>query len=228
MTNLVLAAAFFAVLHAGLSGTGARDALVRRVGEGAYLGLFSTASFVGIVWLSVAWSDAPYVPLWSTPAWIRWLAPPVVLVATVLVVLGLTTPNPAAVGGERALRAEEPATGILRVTRHPFLCGVAIWAAMHLAANGEVRSVVLFGTLLAVAVNGMRSIDRKRRRLVGEPWRRYEAVTSAVPGAAILAGRTRFVGAEIGWGGVGLAVVVFAVLLLMHPIMFGVVPWPRW
>lgn len=228
MTNLVLAALAFAGLHAVVSGTAVRDVLVGRLGERAYLGAFSAASFVTIVWLSTAWSDAPYVPLWPTPRALVWLAQPLVLLATVFAVLGLVTPNPAAVGGEDALAGDAPATGILRVTRHPFLTGVALWAAVHLAVNGDLRSVVLFGTLLLVALNGMRSIDRKRRRRVGEAWLRYEAVTSIVPGAAIAAGRTRFAAAEIGWGGVGLALVVFLVLLVSHPLMFGVVPWPRW
>lgn len=227
MTNLVLAALFFAGLHAGISGTSLRDALVRRLGERRYLGVFSLASFVGIVWLSTAWSDAPFVFLWPTPDWLRWLALPLVLVATAFVVLGLVTPNPAAVGGEGALERPEPVTGILRVTRHPFLAGVGLWAAVHLAANGDVRSVVLFGTLLVVAANGMRSIDRKRRRRLGDVWRAYEARTSAIPGAAILAGRNRLVGAELGWGTLGLALGVFVMLLLLHPLMFGVVPWPR-
>lgn len=228
MINLVLAAAFFAGLHAGVSGTTLRDTLARRLGERAYLGVFSAASFVGIVWLSVAWGDAPYVPLWPTSRALGWLALPLVLLATVFVVLGLITPNPGVVGGERALESAEPATGILRVTRHPFLTGVAIWAAVHLALNGEARSVLLFGTLLGVAVNGMWSIDRKRRRRVGEAWRRYEAATSLLPGAAIVAGRNRFVAAEIGWGMIGVALASFGVLLILHPLMFGVLPWPRW
>lgn len=228
MTNLVLAALFFGGLHAGVSGTTLRDALARRLGDRGYLGLFSAASFAGIVWLSTAWSDAPYVPLWPAPLWLRWLVLPVILVATAFVVLGLVTPNPAAVGGDAALGRAEPATGILRVTRHPFLTGVALWAAAHLAVNGDARSLVLFGTLFAVAVNGMRSIDEKRRRRLGDVWRRYEAATSILPGAAIAAGRNRLVPGEIGWGGLGIALALFGVLLVLHPLMFGVVPWPRW
>jgi len=228
MLNLVLAACFFGGLHAGVSGTSLRDALTRRMGEGPYLGAFSAASFVGIIWISTAWSAAPFVPLWPTPLWVRWLALPLMIVAVGFAVLGLTTPNPGGVGGERVLAEGEAARGILRVTRHPFLTGVAIWATVHLAANGDLRSLVLFGTMLVVSVNGMRSIDGKRRRRMPEAWGRYEAVTSAIPGAAIVTGRNRFVAGEIGLGGFGFAVVVFAVLLVMHPFMFGVVPWPIW
>jgi hypothetical protein len=43
-----------------------------------------------------------------------------------------------------------------------------------------------------------------------------------------VAGRGRLVATEIGWGGLGLALAVFGALLLMHPLVFGVVPWPRW
>jgi uncharacterized membrane protein len=183
---------------------------------------------VGITWLSLAYAGAPFVPLWPTPLVLSWLALPLVFLAFVLVVLGLVTPNPAAVGGEGALDRPEAATGILRVTRHPFLTGVALWAVVHFATNGDVRSVVLFGTVFVVAVNGMRSIDHKRRQRVGESWRRYEAVTSAVPGAAIVAGRNRLALGEIGWGAVGIAAAAYVALLVAHPLMFGVSPWPHW
>ena len=45
-----------------------------------------------------------------------------------LVAIGLTTPSPTATGGESLLRSADPAKGILRVTRHPFLWGVALWS----------------------------------------------------------------------------------------------------
>jgi uncharacterized membrane protein len=42
--------------------------------------------------------------------------------------------------------ADAPARGIQRVTRHPFLWGVAVWAFVHLIANGDVASLMLFGS----------------------------------------------------------------------------------
>jgi uncharacterized membrane protein len=219
--SLTLAVAFFVGIHVGIAGSPLRDTLTGRLGEQAYLGLFSLVSLVGMIWLTIAYGNAPYVPLWGQLPALRPLALVVVLVAFVLVVVGLTTPSPTVVGGEKALDAAEPAVGILRVTRHPFLWGVAVWAAMHLVVNGHLKALLLFGAILFLGLYGPVSIDAKRARRFGAAWQRYAAVTSNVPFVAIAQGRNAFRPGEIGWGRVGFAVVVFAVVLLMHPLMFG-------
>ena len=56
------------------------------------------------------------------------------------VVIGLTTPNPTAVAQEG--RVGQPPRGIVRITRHPFLTGVGLWALLHLISNGDVASLV--------------------------------------------------------------------------------------
>jgi uncharacterized membrane protein len=219
--SLVLAAAFFVGIHVGIAGTRVRDVLAARLGEQGYMGLFSLVSFGGLIWLTTAYGDAPYVATWGQLAALRPWALPVVLLAFILVVLGLTTPSPTVVGGEKTLEAAEPATGIQRVTRHPFLWGVAIWAAMHLVVNGHTKALVLFGALLFLGLYGPVSIDAKRARRFGAAWDRYAAVTSNVPFVAIAQGRNRLRLAEIGWGRVAFAVVVFAVFLLLHPLIVG-------
>jgi uncharacterized membrane protein len=219
--SLVLAAAFFVGIHVGIAGTRVRDRLAARLGEQGYLGLFSLASIGGLIWLTTAYADAPYVPLWGPLPGLRPLALPVVLLGFVLVVVGLTTPSPTVVGGEKTLEAAEPATGIQRITRHPFLWGVAIWAAMHFVVNGNARALVLFGAMLFLGLYGPVSIDAKRARRFGAAWARYAAVTSNVPFLAIAQGRNQLRLGEIGWGRVAFAVVAFAAVLLLHPLMFG-------
>ena len=221
MTSLVLAAAFFVGIHVGIAGTRVRDGLVARLGEQAYLGLFSGLSRVALIWLTTAYAAAPYVVTWGQLSNLRPLALVVVLLAFVLVVLGLTTPSPTVVGGEKTLEAAEPATGIQRVTRHPFLWGVAIWAAVHFVANGHVKAAVLFGSLLLLGVIGPWSIDQKRARRFGASWDRYAAVTSNVPFVAILQGRNTLRLGEIGAGRIAFAVAVFLVVLVLHPLWFG-------
>jgi uncharacterized membrane protein len=60
-----------------------------------------------------------------------------------------------------------PVYGITRVTRHPRLCGITLWGIAHLLVNGNLAALIMFGALLVTAVNGMVSIDRKRRRALG-------------------------------------------------------------
>ena len=93
-----------------------------------------------------------------------------VLLAFLFVVLAFASPNPIAVGGEALLAKQQPAKGIQRITRHPFLCGVALWALTHLILNGDLASAVFVGSLPIVAFAGPFSIDRKRRKVAGE-WR---------------------------------------------------------
>jgi uncharacterized membrane protein len=123
---------------------------------------------------------------------------------------------------EGALQKPDVVKGMLRVTRHPFLWGVALWAIGHLIVKGDAASIVLFGSLLALALFGTVSIDAKRRRALGAAWDAFAAQTSNLPFAAIAAGRQRLDLREIGWWRIALAVVVWAVLAWAHPYLFGV------
>jgi uncharacterized membrane protein len=228
MTALILAALTFLGLHSIVSATGLRAAIVRRIGEGPYRGLFSLATAATLVWLGRAYSRAFYaenVWLWQLPG-AQHLAAPVMLVAFLFAVVGMTSRNPTSVGQEGSLARDPEARGIQRITRHPFLCGVVLWSALHAGINGDVASLVLFATFLVVAVIGMRSIDRKRARALGDAWIRYRASTSIVPFAAIAKGRNRFVLGEIGWWRPSLALILFAIAILLHGPLFHAYPLP--
>lgn len=224
MISLIAAAAFFLLIHVGVAGTRLRDAIVARTGEKAWGGLFSLASLAGLAWLIVAYSRAPTEPLWSTPDALRPVAVAVVFVGFLLAVPGLLTPNPTAARFEARLERADAVQGIIRVTRHPFLWGTALWAAVHLAMNGDAASLVLFGSLLLLCLVGTVSIDAKRRRRFGPQWERFAAATSSVPFGAIATGRNRLALAEIGWKKLAIAVLAFALLLALHPRLFGVAP----
>jgi uncharacterized membrane protein len=195
------------------------------------MGLFSLASLACLVWMSVAYVHAQRGgadPVWwaATPV-TKWIQLVVTFVAFTLIVPGLLTPNPTSVRQEGQLSKPDAVRGILRVTRHPFLWGVALWAAGHLLVNGDLASLVLFGSLLALAILGTTSIDAKRRRALGASWDSFAAQTSGVPFAAIAAGRQILKLGEIGWWRLGVAVIVWGALLFSHPLLFGVSPLPN-
>jgi len=224
MIELTVAAAFFVGIHLAVSGTRLRDLLVAKVGERPYQALFSLASLAGLAWMARAYRPAGHVDLWGQ---LHYLAPAMLVLAAIavlLVVVGLTTPGPTTVGAESLLRRDDPARGIHRVTRHPFLWGVSLWALGHLVVNGDLASFILFGSLLILALAGTRSIDAKRRRAFGADWERYAAATSNVPFAAIAAGRSRLRLREVGWWRVAVAAAVYAAILYFHQTLFGVSP----
>jgi uncharacterized membrane protein len=222
--SLLLGAVFFAGIHLGVAGTALRDRMIAALGRGGYAGVFSIASAAGLVWLVIAYGRAPYVAFWGMLEWWKPVAIVLMLPAALLVVIGLATPNPTSVGQEG--RLAEPPQGIVRVTRHPFLTGVGLWAIVHLVGNGDAASFVFFAALAVVAVAGTVSIDAKRRRLLGAAWEPFAAQTSIVPFAAIAAGRNRFRPSEIGLWRWCVALVVYALLLGGHAPLIGVSPFP--
>ncbi len=226
MIELLAAALFFLLIHFGVAGTRLRDALVARLGERSYLALFSIASVAGIVWLASAYARAPHLELWGQLHALKPLVLVLMALAVGLAVLGLTSPNPTAVGGERLLEHPRARQGASAITRHPFLWGTALWAAVHLLVNGDLPSLVLFGALLVLAVGGTFSIDARRARRPGSSWEAYARATSNVPFVALVRGRARLRLADIGWWRLALVPVVYAGLLWMHPHLFGVSPLP--
>ena len=227
MLSLILAAITFMAIHIGVSGTTLRDRLTAAVGLNGYMIAFSVASVAAIVWLVSAYNSAEYQPTWGQLEW--WKPAQIVLMlpAFLLVVIGLTTPNPTSVAQE-ALAAQPP-RGIVRITRHPFLVGVFIWAAVHLVGNGDVASLLFFASLAIVAAAGTVSIDAKRRRLLGRPcWDTFARQTSIIPFAAILDRRAALDLAASAGGALSPATVAFALMLGGHAHLVGVNPFPAW
>lgn len=228
MSMLIAAAIVFLAIHFLVSGTRLRDAITGAIGERPYMGLFALASLAAIVWLCWAYNIAQASgndPLLYDLGHFRDLGIMIILVAFLLGVPGLMLPNPTAVGGDAL--AEISVKGVITITRHPFLWGVTIWSAFHLAANGDQASIVLFGTFFLLALFGTFSIDAKRKRKMGSQWDAFAAQTSNVPFAAAIARRTR-----IDWRGIfdwrlALALLLFAVVLFGHLWAFTASPFPN-
>jgi uncharacterized membrane protein len=226
LAMLFLAAVLFVASHLALANPPLRDGIVARIGERGFLALYSVVAIALFVWLLFAFGAAPYVELWWPSVGLRHIPLVVMPFAFILVVCGNVTPNPTAVRQERLLDDAEPARGIIKITRHPTMWGIALWAASHIAANGDLAAVILMGAMLIVALAGMVLIDRKKRAKAPEQWARFAAVTSVVPFAALIGGRTKLRVAEIGWGKIGFGLVLYALFLAAHRWLFGVSPFP--
>lgn len=222
-TQLLLACGAFLATHF-VSNTALRPGVVRAAGEKSYLALYSTAALATLGWMIFAYYRAPYIGVWHVPA-LRYAPLLIMPLALILIVCGLLARNPTMVGQERVLEGAEPARGILRVTRHPLMWGVALWAAAHMLARGDAATIVFFGTFLALALAGTALSDRRKARSLGEPWRRFATATSHVPFAAIAAGRNTFRAGEIGWARPGLGIALYVALLFLHRLIFGVRPF---
>jgi uncharacterized membrane protein len=218
LTHLLLAAALFLATHY-IASTPLRAKLAAALGN-AYLGLYTLVAFATLGYMIWAYYRAPFFNLWYAAA-LRYVPLIIMPFALLLAVCGLLTRNPTLVGQERLLKAGEPARGILRVTRHPLMWGFALWAASHIMARGDAAGIIFFGTFLLLALSGTVLIDRRKAAALGDDWRRYAAVTSNIPFAAIAAGRNRFKPGEIGWLKPAVALAFYGLLLWQHANLFG-------
>jgi uncharacterized membrane protein len=223
LTKLLIATAAFLATHY-VASTPLRARLVTTLGNNGYLVLYSAAAVATLVAMIHAYYRAPFIGLWYVPG-LRYAPLFVMPLAMILLACGLMTRNPAAVGQEGVLKTEQPVRGILRVTRHPVMWSIVLWAASHILVRGDAASVVFFGSFLGLAVSGTVLIDRRKRIALGADWGHFAAATSNIPFGAIMAGRNRFSAGEIGWSRLAAGLALYALVLWLHPLLFGARPY---
>jgi uncharacterized membrane protein len=210
MTMLVVATLAFLATHF-VTSTPLRPALVNAMGEWPYRGLYSLVALITLAWMAWAYAAAPRELLWTGFRQIAYVLMPI---AFVLIACGYWR-NPTMVGADKLLKSEDPARGIIRITRHPIMWGVMLWAAGHILARGDLKSLVFFGGFLLLALVGTLSMDTRKR--ANPDWGRFAAVTSHVPFVAIAQGRNRLDLHEIGWLRPAIGFAVFFAVLAFHP-----------
>jgi uncharacterized membrane protein len=154
MDILILGLVLFLGIHTLTTLRAARAAAIGRLGEGAYKGLYSLVSLGGlvlIIWGFARYRGAGYIQIWNPPSAIFH---PIALVLLWLAIVALVA-------------AYAPPSRIKSLLRHPMLVAVKIWAFSHLLVNGDLGSMLLFGSLLAWAVYDRIAV--KRRGDLGAP-----------------------------------------------------------
>lgn len=151
-TVLVLGLVLFLGAHsARILMPEARAAFIARRGEGAWKGLYSIVSAIGlglVVWGYGLAREQPVV-IWSPPVWTRHAAGLLTLVAFVLLAA-----------------AYVPGNGLKARLHHPMVLGVKVWAFAHLLANQTLADLLLFGAFLLWAIADFAS-SRRRDRAAG-------------------------------------------------------------
>jgi len=183
---LVLGLVLFLGAHTVPTSPARRAALVGRFGAGGYKGLFTAASLAGVALIAIGFGlyrQSGYIPVWTPPRGMSHLT--LLLMWPALIAFASS-----GLPGE-----------IKRRLKHPMLVGTKIWALAHLLANGDLGSILLFGSFLAWAVYDRISVKRR------EP-----AAGAGIPPGF---GRNDVVAILVGtvlWGG----------LILLHPWLIGV------
>ncbi|WP_420427955.1 NnrU family protein [Algiphilus sp.] len=148
----------------------ARQHLVDTLGLGPYKGLFSLVIVLSLVIIVLGWQAMPPTSAYVPPIGLRHAT---LLLVPIAVVLFISARAP---------------TDIKRIIRHPQLTGVKLWAVAHLLANGEWRSLILFGGFLAWAVLEVIFIKRRDGAWVKpEPVGAVRTTVSAIIGLVLAA-----------------------------------------
>jgi uncharacterized membrane protein len=225
VTTLVTAAAVWIGIHTFISGGTLRGQIVALTGDRLYRGAFALLSTVSLVGLSLAYANAKATQPVELARWMMFGLAAWHLVASVFIVGGLTTGNPGTSGMEDTIKSRDVVVGILRITRHPFLWGVAMWCAANLVVRHDPANIIFFGAIGYVALAGTLSIDRKRARSLGTAWTGFAGATSNVPFLAIIEGRQRMSFNEIGLWRAAVALVLWLAVICVHPMISGGKPF---
>lgn len=207
----------FAGSHMLLSSVRVRPRLVGRLGEQAYVALFSVvalALFVPLTWIYFANKHAG-AWLWTLPwgAALQWSLYGLMGVAFVMMAASFTPANPSMMGA-----GPGEARGIFRITRHPLFMGIALFAGLHLLRNASTADVAFFGGLVVFSFVG--SLHQDARKLATEVpgYRAFHEATVLVPftGAGALQGVR-----ELSPFSVAIGVAVTVALRVFHDTLFG-------
>lgn len=223
MLYLALAIASFLILHLIPVIPGMRDRMVRRIGQTGYIVAHSVVSTAILVWVIVETLQAPTILLWPIAGWQACVTVVLMPLALFLVIAGLLSPNPLSLTLRRDGMGVQ--SGIARITRHPVFWGALIWAIAHILSNGDLRSVLLFGSLAALAAAGFALGDRRAKRKLGVRWPELTAATSIMPFLAIAQRRARLrIDAPIIAALLAAAAITGWLLHGGHAALFGVDP----
>lgn len=156
MLPLVLGLLLFFAVHLVPTSPSLRDGLIERFGVPAYKIVFSVLSLIAFVLIVVGYHKLQVMPgknpvLWDPPSWTRHIAFLLMLPAMIMLVAAFVPSR------------------IRTALKHPMLAAIKTWALAHLIVNGDLGSLVLFGSFLAFAVYDRISIKRRPASLPGSP-----------------------------------------------------------
>jgi uncharacterized membrane protein len=148
MLVLVIGLVVFFAIHLVPANVELRNSLVARFGVMGYKAIFTIVSLIGLVVIVLGFHKLQMHPgkspqLWVPPLWARDIAIALMLPAMI------------------ALVAAYVPSQIHTALKHPMLVAIKLWALAHLMANGDLASLVLFGSFLAFGVYDRISVKRR-------------------------------------------------------------------
>lgn len=195
-----------------------RARLVRVAGNRGFTIGYSILSLAVLTWVIGAAGRAPFVPLWVWAPWQNTLVLVAMALVCLLLALSIGRPNPFSFGGMHNDRFDPNRPGLVRLTRHPLLWALALWAFAHMVPNGDLAHVLLLGIFGAFALTGQKIIDRRKQRQMGASWAALWDQTKSSSFSPTFASFRSIVSR------IGIAALIYGLLIWLHPWLFGVSP----
>ncbi|MES3008946.1 MAG: NnrU family protein [Pseudomonadota bacterium] len=196
---LIAGLALFMGLHL-LRELGLRDAWHTRLGPRLYRLLFSLGILLSLLLIVQGKSGAPFIQLWVPPFNQRSLTQLVMLSATMLFIAGSL-----------------PHSFTRELLIHPMLIGVILWGSSHLLSNGDLVSVLIFGSLPLWALLKVVSLERVRQQMRKGAGPSASSSPSHSPSQS-----ASHPGLQWDAAAIVLGVIAYSVLLLFHGQLFGI------
>jgi len=172
--NIAFVGSHFAMSHA------LRAPMVEALGEKGFSLAYTAVSFATLGWVYFAFIAAPPADLpgsgdagWIIATLLTW--PAMVLLA------GSFIGNPALPTPMAEAQTRAEPKGALRVTRHPMMWGIGLWAISHMVLFWSTRTMVTALAMGILALVGARFQDAKKEVLMGNAWAEWERKTSYWP-----------------------------------------------
>ncbi len=179
LIELVAANVAFVGTHFALSHP-LRAPIAEVIGERLFQLFYTIVSFATLYWVVVAYRDAPPADLPGSGI-AGWVVASLLTIPALVLLAGSFVRNPAMPLPGAARQARSQPQGVFRVTRHPMMWSVGLWAIAHVLLWWSWRSVLTALAMGILALVGSYLQDAKKEVLMGEAWSEWESRTSWLP-----------------------------------------------
>lgn len=172
--NIAFVGTHFAMSHP------LRAPIVKALGAGGFQGAYTVVSFATLAWVYFAFTAAPPADLPGSGD-AGWIAATIITLPAMILLAGSLVGNPALPTPMAEAQARAEPKGVMRVTRHPMMWGIGLWAASHIILFWSIRTMVTALAMGILALVGAKLQDAKKEALMGESWAEWERKTSYWP-----------------------------------------------
>lgn len=213
--EFIAAFVVFFVSHSTPTRPNVKSRIVGVIGPVGFTLAYSMLSTAILTWIIIAAGRAPYVELWAWAPWQNHVPLTGMLLATLIISMTFGQPNPLSFGGWNNDRFDPDDAGLIGWIRHPLLVVLLIWSLAHMIPNGNLAHVIVFGLFAGFSLLGMRIIDIRSRRILGDQeWERLAHT------------KRQFKPTRQGLTRLAIGTVIYLILLYLHEPVIGISPLP--